>query len=80
MSVLSATLIAMLALERLRATHKTIFIVATGIWMSIFVLLWLGLYNMNLATPVVLLVALPLAWLEMFVAVHLVAYAIRRSQ
>lgn len=78
--VLSATLIAMLALERLGATHKTIFIVATGIWMSIFVLLWLGLYNMNLATPAVLLVALPLAWLEMFVAVHLVAYAIRRSQ
>lgn len=78
--VISATLIAVLALERLGGSPSTIFKVATGIWASIFVILWLGLYNMNLATPGILLVALPLAWLEMFVAVHLVAYAMRRSQ
>ncbi|MEL7528075.1 MAG: hypothetical protein AAFN16_20040 [Pseudomonadota bacterium] len=78
--VLSVTLIAFLALERLGCAPATVFKVASGIWASIFVILWLGLYNMNLATPDVLLVALPLAWLEMFVAVHLVAYAMRRSQ
>lgn len=78
--VISVTLIAVLALDRLGAAPKTIFKVATGIWASIFVILWLGLYNMNLATPMILLAALPLAWLEMFVAVHLVAYAMRRSQ
>jgi len=78
--VISVTLIAVLALDRLGSAPGTIFKVATGIWVSIFVILWLGLYNMNLAPPEVLLVALPLAWFEMFAAVHLVAYAMRRSR
>ncbi len=78
--VISVTLIALLALERFGGSPKTVFKVATGIWASIFVILWLGLYNMNLASHDVLLVALPLAWLEVFVAVHLVAYAMRRAQ
>ena len=78
--VVSVTLIAVLALERLGGSPRTILTTATGIWASIFVILWLGLYNMNLATPGILLVALPLAWLEMFVAVHLAAYAMHRSQ
>ena len=78
--VISVTLIAVLALDRLGSAPGNIFKVASGIWASIFVILWLGLYNMNLAPPEVLLVALPLAWFEMFVAVHLVAYAMRRSR
>lgn len=78
--VIAVTLVAVLALERLGGSPKSIFRIATGIWAGIFVILWLGLFNMNLATPGVLLVALPLAWLEMLVAVHLVAYAMRRSQ
>ncbi|WP_420333606.1 hypothetical protein [Roseibium sp.] len=77
--VISVTLIALLALERFGSAPNTVFKVATGIWASIFVILWLGLWNMNLAPHDVLLVALPLAWLEMFVAVHLVAYAMRRA-
>lgn len=77
--VVCVTLVSVLALERLGGTLKSIVTIATGIWAGVFVILWLGLYNMNLATAPVLLVALPLAWLEMFVAVHLVAYAMRRS-
>jgi hypothetical protein len=45
------------------ALHAVLY--GTGVWMAVFVLLWLGLYNMNLATPGVLAAALPLAWLEM---------------
>lgn len=77
--VVCVTLVSVLALERLGGTLKSIVTIATGIWAGVFVILWLGLYNMNLATADVLLVALPLAWLEMFVAVHLVAYAMRLS-
>ena len=37
-------------------------------WLAIFVILWLGLYNMNLATPAIVGTALVLSWLEMVVA------------
>lgn len=41
---------------------------ATLLWVSIFVILWLGLFNMNLATPKILMVALQLAWIELAIA------------
>lgn len=41
---------------------------ATLLWISIFVILWLGLFNMNLATPKILMIALPLAWIELAIA------------
>lgn len=73
--VLSVTSIAWLALDRLGLSQKHIVIIATGIWATVFVILWLGLFNMNLATPAIVLTALPLAWLEMYVAVWLVRFA-----
>ncbi len=47
--------------------------------MAVFVILWLGLYNMNLAPSNVLAVALPLAWLEMVVAAVLVWWFMARD-
>ena len=44
-----------------------------------FVFLWLGLFNMNLAPWQVLLVALPLAWVEMAVAALIVRWAMLRG-
>jgi len=44
----------------------------TGTWLAVFVIFWLGTYNMNLATPEIVLTALPLAWLEMCVAALIV--------
>lgn len=44
------------------------------VWLAIFGILWLGLYNMNLATPAVLAVALPLSLLEMLVAALIVRW------
>ena len=48
--------------------------------MSVFVILWLGLYNMNIATIDVLAIALPMAWAEMVVAALIVWWFTTRDQ
>jgi len=48
------------------------------IWCAIFVILWLGLYNMNLAPIKVVLVALSLSWLELVIAA-LIVLKVRRK-
>ena len=50
--------------DRFSSGIRTTLVAATGLWLGVFVILWLGLYNMNLATLEIILVALPLAWLE----------------
>lgn len=45
---------------------------ATFVWLGIFVILWLGIYNMNLATLAVVGVALVFSWIEMVVAALIV--------
>jgi hypothetical protein len=47
----------------------------TLLWAAIFCILWLGLYNMNLTVARVPLTALPLAWIEMVVAVTILERA-----
>lgn len=66
--VITATLLPWLAMKAFGADMLRAIAYGTGVWLAVFVILWLGLYNMNLATPGVLAVALPLAWLEMVVA------------
>lgn len=66
--VVTATLLPWMAMRIFGASVLRAVVYGTGVWMAVFVILWLGLYNMNLATPGVLAVALPLAWLEMVVA------------
>jgi len=73
--VVSVCTIAWLALDKFGATMRVVVFTATGIWSTIFVILWLGLLNMNLATPSILLAALPLAWIEMLVATMVVRWA-----
>lgn len=77
--VASVTVIAWLALDKFGTAFQASLTVATGIWATIFVILWLGLFNMNLATPPVLILALVLAWIEMFVAVLIVRWCMHRS-
>ncbi|MEM8540250.1 MAG: hypothetical protein AAGF25_04770 [Pseudomonadota bacterium] len=77
--VVSVCAIAWLSLTKFGTTMLMVLLTATGIWASIFVILWLGLFNMNLASPSIVLVALPLAWLEMFVAVIIVRWAMMRE-
>ena len=58
--------------DRFGSELRIALLAATGLWLGIFAILWLGLYNMNLATLEIILIALPLAWLEMFVAALIV--------
>lgn len=77
--VLSVCMIAWLSLDKFGTSFRSTFVVGTGIWASIFVILWLGLFNMNLATPMIVLTALPLAWIELVIAVFIVRWAMLRN-
>lgn len=47
-------------------------------WAGVFGILWLGLYNMNLATPKIVAIALPLALFELVVAALITRWSLRR--
>lgn len=70
--VFSITGFAWLFFERFGYSLRNGVIAGTLFWLAVFVILWLGLLNMNLATPTILMTALPLAWLEMIVAAIIV--------
>ncbi|EBA18463.1 hypothetical protein RSK20926_12109 [Roseobacter sp. SK209-2-6] len=66
--VLTATLLPSMAMKLFGASAVHAILYGTGAWMAVFVILWLGLFNMNLATTNVLAIALPMAWIEMVIA------------
>jgi len=66
--VAAATLIPWMALKVFGGSVRNAVLAGTGVWFTVFVIFWLAAFNMNLATPAILLTALPLAWLEMVVA------------
>lgn len=72
--VIAATTIPWLALSKFGAGVRETVLAGTGVWLSIFGLLWIGIYNMNLTSPAVVLTALPLAWIEMIVAAFIVRW------
>lgn len=78
--VITATLVPWMALRLFGASAGRAIAYGTGVWLAVFVVLWLGLFNMNLATPEVLAVALPLAWLEMIVAALIVWWFTGRAE
>lgn len=51
--------------------------IGTLVWIAIFGILWLALYNMNLATLPIMGYALALSWVEMLVASLIVAYGMK---
>jgi hypothetical protein len=51
----------------------------TATWLAIFVVLWLGMFNMNLATAAIVLTALPLAWIELVIAALIVRWCLQRA-
>ena len=65
-----------LFLDRFGLGFKNAMLAGTMFWLSVFVILWLGVYNMNLATPMVLAIALTLALLEMLVAAAVVNWCL----
>jgi len=51
---------------------RNVIIAGSLVWVPIFVLLWLGLFNMNLATAEMIAVAWPLSWVEMVIAAMII--------
>ena len=78
--VLTATLLPWMAMKVFGASALRAVLYGTGVWMSVFVILWLGLYNMNMATVDVLAIALLMAWIEMVVAALIVWWFTARDQ
>ena len=64
-------------LDRFGAGLRQALIGATLIWLTVFGLLWLGIFNMGLATVEILAVALPLAWAELAIAGLIVLWRYR---
>jgi hypothetical protein len=76
--LIAATMMVLwLVVDRYGATLRNALAGATLIWVSVFVLLWLGLHNMGLATRSTLAFALPLAWAELAVAAIILTWRIR---
>lgn len=69
---LAVTGFAWIYFDRFGSGFLSAIISGTLVWAGIFVILWLGLYNMNLANSAILSIALPLSWLEMVVAALIV--------
>lgn len=63
-----STLLPWMAFRQFGGSFLRAVLYGTGVWTAVFVVLWLGLFNMNLARLHILAIALPLAWLEMVVA------------
>ena len=78
--VLAVTGFVFLFLDRFGNGLLQAIIAGSLIWTAIFVILWLGLFNMNIATGAILAIALPLSWLEMVVAALIVNWGMRYFQ
>jgi hypothetical protein len=73
------TVICWMVLERYRPTWLWSIGAGTLVWVSVFLLLWLGLHNMGLATTEIMFAALPLAWAELVIASLLVGWRMRAA-
>lgn len=60
-------------------TQRALFAAATAGWIFFFALFWLGNYNMNLASTNALVIALPWAWAELFIACWIAQILLRRG-
>lgn len=81
-SVLVALSVAVtwLALDRFGDRAPVAVLGATALWVATFWILWVGLWNMNLAPGRVVAVALPLSWLELVAAALIFRAVSRRAR
>jgi hypothetical protein len=76
--ILAITTVSWLCFERFGYSKRNAVLAGTAVWVSIFVVLWVGLWNMNLADVKTMMIALPLAWLEMVVAALITNWCLSR--
>jgi hypothetical protein len=60
----SIVFITWLCLKTYGRGTKTIFVAGLTSWATLFLLFWVGMVNMNLSDPDLLLFTLPLSWIE----------------
>lgn len=68
-----------LVLDRYGPRRGVAVAAGTLVWAAVFVLLWLGLFNMGLARLGTMAAALPLAWAELAVAGLITAWRMRAA-
>ena len=73
--VFSVTGFIWLVIDRFEIHWRGAVLAGTFAWLGIFGILWLGLFNMNLATPEILAYALPLSWLELVCSALIVRWS-----
>lgn len=76
--VLATSFLSWLVLEKFGAQISIALAAGTVIWATVFVIFWLGLFNMNLAPISVIGIALTLAWIEMVIAALVVRWSMLR--
>lgn len=74
-----STLFFWLFLNQLGNGIKSAIFAGISVWSGVFLLLWLGLYNMNMASFEILKIALPLSLLEMVIAALIVRIIMVRN-
>lgn len=52
---------------------------STVVWMATFVILWIGIANMGLAPWEILLIALPLSWLELLIGTGIASFFFKKN-
>jgi len=67
-----------LLLEKIGYGVRNALAAGAMVWAAVFGVLWLGVFNMNLATPKILLAALPWALVEMCIASLVVNWSMTR--
>ena len=76
--VFATTFYCWLVLEKFGVSIGMVVFAGLSVWGTVFVILWLGLWNMNLAPYNIVVIALPLALIEMIVAAFVVRYYVAR--
>ncbi len=68
-----------LMLVQFGVSRKTALLAGSFVWLTIFGVFWLGLFNIYLATRPIMSIALPLAWVEVVVAACIVRWSVVRK-
>jgi hypothetical protein len=77
--LVSVTGFVWLFLERFGVGIRQAVLGASLVWLAIFGILWIGMFNMNMATLEMLAIALPLSWIELVIAGLVVCFSMRRA-
>lgn len=59
--------------------QTTVFVSGTMVWLAVFVIFWIAAANMGLSDWSILLITLPLSWIEMIVGAWIVSMLYKRK-